>query len=171
MQNITLSRPHFQELSVCRMYRQTLAQSRCLTWELASLLLTPWPNWSAADRLRRPLNLTLGFLQSPMPILTPKVPLAHALPVFSAMLYIAVALPRFSLSGCAANAYSSTKVLTAKVRSCLPRSEPIVGRARSVVRGLHCKYLFGGAVQAAFERLYSMRLDVIATRAWSSDRV
>ena len=47
-----------------------------------------------------------------MPILTPKVPLAHALPVLSALLYVAPAHPRFGLGGFARLVVSSTTRLT-----------------------------------------------------------
>ena len=56
-----------------------------------------------------------------MPILMPKAPVAHALPVFGAMLSIVAAHPRFSLSGCAGRVDSSTKFLT---RRCSGSASP-----------------------------------------------
>jgi len=56
-----------------------------------------------------------------MPILVPKVPLAHALPVLSAMLSIVAAHPRFGPGGFAKRACSSTKVLT---RHCSGSASP-----------------------------------------------
>lgn len=47
-----------------------------------------------------------------MPKFTPKVPLAQALSVVPAMLFVVAAHPRFSLPGCAGLVGSSTKVLT-----------------------------------------------------------
>jgi hypothetical protein len=52
-----------------------------------------------------------------MPILRPKVPLAHALPVLSAMLSIVAAMLRFLLPGCATNVHSGTKVLTKREKA------------------------------------------------------
>ncbi len=54
----------------------------------------------------------LGFIQSPMPILVPKAPMAHVLPVLGAMLSIVAALSRCGLGGFANRACSGTKVLT-----------------------------------------------------------
>ena len=56
-----------------------------------------------------------------MPILMPKAPVAHTLPVLSAMLSIVAALSRFELGGFARRACSGTKVLT---RHCSGSASP-----------------------------------------------
>lgn len=58
------------------------------------------------------LTQTLGLQKRPMPILMPKAPIAHTLPVLSAMLSIVAALSRFELGGFAKYACSGAEVLT-----------------------------------------------------------